>query len=165
MTPILEPLIEALREELKQYGEMLALLDQQQEFVLSRAVDEVLSTVSAVNLQSATVQQARHHREQCQHELAATFQLPCSASFLQIIPALPEDYRPLIQALVHENNELLLRIQRRVRQNHLLLSRCLDLMQRFMNTLFPGLRPTLYTGTGSLLSATIPPTARYEAVG
>ena len=165
MIPHLDTLIEALRDELKQYGEMLALLDQQQEFVLSHAVDEVLSTVSAVNQQSGAVQAARRHREQCQQALAAAFQQPRPAAFAEIIPLLPEDYRPLVQALVDENNELLLRIQRRVRQNHLLLSRCLDLMQRFMNSLFPGLRPTLYTGTGSLLSANLPPTARYEAVG
>jgi len=45
MIDALQTLIEALRDELKQYGEMLALLDQQQELVAGRAADELLHSV------------------------------------------------------------------------------------------------------------------------
>ncbi len=48
-----------------------------------------------------------------------------------------------MQALVQENNELLVRVQQRARQNHLLLLRSLELMQKLINSLFPGSRPGL----------------------
>jgi flagellar biosynthesis/type III secretory pathway chaperone len=87
------------------------------------------------------------------------------APFAVLIPLMPEDYRPLLQALVQENNELLVRVQQRARQNHLLLNRALELMQRFMSSLFPGANPGTYNDTGHVLGATVRPHALYDAVG
>ena len=41
-----------------------------------------------------------------------------------------------VQALVEENNELLIRVQQRARQNHLLLSHAVELMQHLINSDF-----------------------------
>ena len=46
MNDLLHNLIEALREELKQYGEMLAVLEQQQDSVVRRQVDDLLRNIS-----------------------------------------------------------------------------------------------------------------------
>ena len=81
------------------------------------------------------------------------------------IPLLPQEYRPLMHALVDENNQLLLRVQQRARQNHLLLNRSVDLMERFINTLVPGSRAPTYDEAGHLFSATLPSRPIYEAVG
>src|SRR6267143_1842013 len=54
-----ERLIECLRSELQQYGEMLALLDQQQANVVRRVADDLLITAAAIDTQSAAVQKAR----------------------------------------------------------------------------------------------------------
>ncbi|MEW6156415.1 MAG: flagellar protein FlgN [Verrucomicrobiota bacterium] len=161
----IQRLIEALRDELKQYGEMLALLDQQQEQVMARAADELLQTVATVNQQSGVIQQARHDRHECQRDLARFLELEADAPFEAILPHLPEDHRYLVRTLVDENNELLLRVQQRARQNHLLLTRSLELMQRFINTLVPGTRATVYNGDGHLFSPAVPARALYEAVG
>ena len=58
-----------------------------------------------------------------------------------------------MNALVQENNALLTRIQHRARQNHLLLRQSLDLMQRFLTTLFPSHEPRVYNGGGQMPSA------------
>ena len=58
--------------------------------------------------------------------------------FAEIIPQLPEAYRPLIESLVDENNSLLQRVQQRARQNHLVLSRSVELMQDFLNRHYRG---------------------------
>jgi flagellar biosynthesis/type III secretory pathway chaperone len=165
MTQHLERLIQLLREELQQYGEMLALLDQQQEFVITRAADEVLQTVAAIQAQSRTIEQAREHREECRRELSRLLNQPEDLEFKSLLPLLPHSYRPLLEALVQENNELLTRVRQRARQNHLLLSRTVSLMQRFMSTLMPSLNPTVYNGAGNVLAAALPPRSLYEAVG
>jgi hypothetical protein len=165
MKELLSNLIEALREELKQYGEMLALLDQQQQLVMQRLVAEMPDNVNCVNAQAGVIAAARQEREQRQRHLARLLALPESTGFTVLIPLLPPDYRPLVEALVHENNELLVRVQQRARQNHLLLSHCVDLMQQLINSIFPGVSPKTYDGTGRVPAAAVPPRPLYQAVG
>ena len=166
MIPYLQNLIAALREELHEYGEMLARLDEQQELVMKREADGILQSVSTIQDQSATIQRARQIREGRQTELAQKHGLAATENeFSKIIPRLPEDYRPLVDALVQENNALLTRIQSRARQNHLLLRQSLDLMQRFLSTLFPSHEPRVYNGGGQLFPNATPAVTVYEAVG
>ena len=61
---------------------------------------------------------------------------------------MPEAYRPLVSALVEENNQLLARVRQRARQNHILLSRSLELMEKFINSFCACSVPT-YNETGA----------------
>ena len=165
MNELLSNLIEALREELKQYGEMLALLDQQQQLVVQRQVAELPDNVNGVNAQAGVISAARQEREQRQRHLARLLAQPENTSFTILIPLMPSDYRPLVDALVRENNELLVRVQQRARQNHLLLSHCVELMQQLINSVFPGVSPTTYDGSGHIPVGAVPPQPLYQAVG
>ena len=80
MTDALDKLISALREELTHYGEILALLDQQQELVVVRASDDLLRTVASINKQSDVIQSARQHRQSCQREMARLLQRSTEAA-------------------------------------------------------------------------------------
>ncbi|HEY0455548.1 MAG TPA: flagellar export chaperone FlgN [Verrucomicrobiae bacterium] len=137
MTAFLEKLIEALRNELQQYGEMLALLDHQKELVRLRGADEILHSIAAINTQSAMIQIARETREYNQRQLANGLKQPAAATFAQLLPLLPGQYRPLVSALLQENNELLERVRQRAQENQVLLRRSLEMMQRFITTLEP----------------------------
>jgi flagellar biosynthesis/type III secretory pathway chaperone len=165
MNELLQNLIEALREELKQYGEMLALLDRQQQLVILREASDLLQSVAVVDAQAEAIRVARQEREQRRRHLARTLALDEAAGFKELLPRLPADYRPLVQALVQENNELLTRVQKRARQNHLLLSRAIELMQKFINTLLPGATPATYSDAGLALAGNLPPQSLYDAVG
>lgn len=164
MTEYLKPLIEALRDELSQYGEMLALLDQQQETILHRRTADLLETTEAINSQGRLLQTVRRQREDRQRELAAESRPNEQASLGLLSSLAPAEYRPLIDALVRENNQLLLRIQQRVRQNHLLLNRAIELSERLISSLCPG-STTVYNDAGGLRPAVTMATAMYEAVG
>jgi aspartyl/asparaginyl-tRNA synthetase len=137
----LQNLIETLREELKQYGEMLALLDRENELVTLRQPADLLQSVAAINAQAEVLQAIRLEREQRRRHLADTLGLDETASFRELISHLEANCRPLVQALVQENNELLARIQKRARQNHVLLSHAVELMQRLIDSLLPGSAP------------------------
>ena len=63
MTEAIEKLIAALREELKHYGEMLALLDQQQECAINRLADEMFNATTAIQSHAGVIQAARRARE------------------------------------------------------------------------------------------------------
>jgi flagellar biosynthesis/type III secretory pathway chaperone len=165
MNDSLHHLIEALREELKQYGEMLAVLEQQQYSVVQRQAADLLQNVAAVNAQAEAITAVRHEREQHQRNVARKLELDPEASFAVIVPLLPADYRPLVQALVQENNELLVRIHHRTRQNHLLLSHAVELMQQLINAIFPGGGPKTYNNAGRLPANNLPHHSLYESVG
>jgi len=165
MNELLPNLIEALREELKQYGEMLALLDQQQDLVMHRQTNDLLSNVATINEQTGIIAIARREREQRQRHLARQYELPEEAGLVALTPKLPPDYRPLVQALMQENNELLVRVQQRARQNHLLLNHAVELMQQLINSIVPGAQPRTYDDSGHLPAVTLPQHSFYEAAG
>lgn len=165
MDELLNNLIESLREELKHYGELLALLDQQQEMVVLRQAQDLLNTVAAINAQSDAVRAARREREQYQRNLARHLGLPDEAGLAILAPSLPTNYQPLVCALVQENNALLVRVQQRARQNHLLLTHALELMRRFVCSLFPANGATTYNDAGSMLIPGSPARPLYDALG
>lgn len=163
MNELLHNFIESLREELKQFGELLALLDLQQEQVVRRQADDLLATVSAINTQGEAIQAARRERAQRQRELAQVHALSAEARMSDLLPLLPASYRSLVMALVDENNHLLRRVQQRARQNHILLSRAVELMGQFLNSFCAAGLP-VYNQAGTVTHAS-PGSALIEEVG
>jgi flagellar biosynthesis/type III secretory pathway chaperone len=165
MIELIQQLIEALREELQEYGEMLTLLDHQHQFIMVRDAEEVFQSINPIQAQGASIQSARAHREECRRDLARFVLQHDNSGFSVLIPLLPPDYRPLIKALVDENNELLVRVRQRARQNHLLLSRSVELMQGLLDTLLPSRETRVYNGHGNMHTHTIVTRSSYDAVG
>jgi hypothetical protein len=163
MTEPLNNFVESLREELKQFGELLALLDLQRDQVVRRLPDELLATVSAINTQGEAIQGARRERAQRLRELAQSMDLPAGIRPGVLVSQLPQAYRPLVSALIAENNHLLARVRQRARQNHLLLSRAVELMGRFINSICAIGAPT-YTQAGAVAQAA-PGCALYDRIG
>jgi hypothetical protein len=128
-------------------------------------VADLPDNVNSVNAQAGCIAVARQEREQRQRHLARFLELPENSGFKVLIPLLPPDYRPLVDALVQENNELLIRVQQRARQNHLMLSHCVELMQQLINSIFPGVSPTTYDGSGHVPVAAVSTRSLYQAVG
>ena len=116
MNEALQNLIEALREELKQYGEMLALLDRQRQFVRLPQGGDLPPSAAEVEEQAEAIRVARCEREQRFRDMARTFQPVEVNGFDDLIALLPREYRPLLEALVEENKALLQRIQKRARK-------------------------------------------------
>lgn len=164
MTEFVEKLISALREELQQYGEMLARLDDQQELVMRRAAAAVLESVPHVQSQSAILTQVREVRFGAMKAVCNALRLPAETTFKELLPKLPAEYRPLLEALVQENNELLQRIHQRARQNHVLLSRTVESMQQVINSLGIHRPTTVYNDNGAVFSPAPARAAMYEAV-
>jgi hypothetical protein len=165
MTQTLEQLVAALREELQQYGEMLALLDRQQTLVARRTATELLQSVSDINAQTAVLSVARQQREIAQRAVARELELPEDATLVQVIRRIPAPQGALVQVLLDENNTCLLRVKQRAGQNRLLLSRSVELMQRLLNTLLVEAHTPVYNGSGSVALPPVKGAALCNAVG
>lgn len=134
MTQILDQVIEALREELRQLGEMLALLDTQQGCLNRGDAPGLLAASGAMDAQRGVIETARTRRETLQHQLAWTLGRSESQSFQEILPRIPESYRPLLVALVQEINQLIEQVRIRLESNHSQLRRSLELTGQLLNT-------------------------------
>jgi hypothetical protein len=137
MTQDLHGLIASLREELKQYGEMLALLDQQERVAASPSPHASFHATAALQRQAELVLEARRWREIRRRALARDLRQDEDATIFQLMPLLPPQFRPLLQSLVEENNDLFQSVQRAARGNHDLLNRSAQSMARFLDLLFP----------------------------
>lgn len=164
MTQHLHNFIESLREELRHYGELLALLETQQEQVVRRQAEALLLTVQAINSEGEAIEAARQERAQRQRDLAQALNLPAEARVTTLLPLLPAAQRPLLQALVEESHQLLVRVRQRARQNHILLSRSLELMEKFMNSFCGAAVPT-YNESGAMAAPGGVRSGFYEGIG
>ena len=66
----LDKLVGNLREELIQYGELLSLLEQQQEMIVNRSADGLMQNLTSIHAQMAEIAKARSCREQCREDAA-----------------------------------------------------------------------------------------------
>jgi len=166
MNEALNNLIAALREELTQYGELLALMQEQQELIINRSANELLINLHDVNQQVEKIATHREARETARRTLVQAIGGTEDTTFKQMTALLPEEYQPLLDALVEEINQMLQNIQKWVRQNHLLLKRSLDLMQKIMHTIFPtsNAAAQTYGRGGSVNPIAPPPSTLYEGL-
>lgn len=165
ITAVAQQLLDALRRELHEYGAMLALLNQQQDAVVNRAADDVLRSVSAISELTSSMEQARQSREACRCELTRLLVRPQDAKISELAAVLPSKFRSGVTALVSENNQLLVRVRQRARQNHLLLRRSLELMERVLGAVLPGSQPGVYNTKGKMPRAQAPLPPLYDAIG
>jgi len=160
----LDKLVGYLREELIQYGELLSLLEQQQEMIVNRSADGLMQNLTSIHAQMAEIAKARTCREKCREEVAESLGLDSELPIKEIYSSLPAEYQSLIQALVDEVNELLIKANQRLRQNHLLLSRSLEFMQKLIQSLFPTQAGQTYDQSGQIGAAYVPQRTTYETL-
>lgn len=107
-----------MREEMKQYGEMLARFDD-----LNKSKDTVIrhDRSKAVQAQIEVIRAIRRRRREFERQLAGRFGLPNGSTFAQIIELVPPEYCLMIEALREETSALPKRIQQRVSREENLL--------------------------------------------
>lgn len=165
MIATLNSLVNALRHELQEYGEMLARLEAQQECIVRHAADDLLASVGSIQAQTGVLHEARESRRQMQERLAVCLEMPAETDLSDLGRAVPSDYQPLVRALCEENRQLLARVQQCARQNHLLLRHSLDLMCHIMESLLPAGNGPIYDQEGRTAALEVAPCAVYEAIG
>jgi flagellar biosynthesis/type III secretory pathway chaperone len=165
MSEQVEKLIEALRYELRQYGEMLALLDRQQEDVLNSDTTGVLDGLSAISVQTNVLKNARIATAQAKFELCSHIDIDKDSTYKELISHLSTEYQILLNALIDENNWLVNRIDQRAKQNHLLLKRSIEMIQQLIGAIVPGLCSSVYNQNGNTAAVGYSQTSLYSEIG
>jgi hypothetical protein len=132
METALQNMIQALREEIAQYGELLSLLEQQRRLLLGRCAEGLLENLRAIHAQVPLIAAVRKHREECRQDMASVSGQPESVSFHELFALAPAQYRGLLEALADEINDLRARTQQELEQNHRMLRRSIDFLRHVM---------------------------------
>jgi flagellar biosynthesis/type III secretory pathway chaperone len=132
-----EFITECLRNELQEYGALLALFEEQQANLLRRDADQVAALALSIEDQARATHICRERREKCVQDFAVKHGRPAETSLRQLLPHFPAEVQPLLGALITEINHLIHRIRRDARQNQMLLSRAVEAHDEALRTLMP----------------------------
>ncbi len=132
-----EFITECLRNELQEYGALLALFEEQQANLLRRDADQVAALALTIEEQARATHNCRERREQCVLAFAQKQGCPTDATLRQMLPRFPVEVQPLLHALIDEINHLIHRIRRDARQNQMLLSRAVESHDEALRILMP----------------------------
>jgi len=135
LLPLIQNLKEALCGELTEYGEMLALLEQERDSVVTGYVTEVVRSAEALDEQQLVIRSVRHERGMCQSILAGALGRPADTCLNDIVPLLPQPHQFPVTNLAREITEILGRVQNSFQQNHSLLNQSLDKLQSLIQTM------------------------------
>ncbi|MGF1483038.1 MAG: flagellar protein FlgN [Opitutales bacterium] len=145
-----EHLVELLRAELEGYGELLSLLNAQQQGILRREPEAVSAHASDVDEASERASALRSSREAWVRECVVEAGLDAEATVHDWLPFCPRASQPLIEGLVDEINRTLDRSQQRARQNQVLLARAIQTIEQIVRLIQPDVGTRTYTRQGQM---------------
>lgn len=147
-----QELVNVLRAELQEYGGLLNLLDDQQETILNRKSEELMSINKQIELQADANRLLKESRERIVVRLVSDWGSdPAKTRISQLISFFPEAMQPMVQSIADEINELIGKSRRRLEQNRLLLKRLSSITEEMLSFINPDLVPNkTYSAKGAM---------------
>ena len=130
---------------------LMAMLEQQQQLVIERNAEGIQAIAEKIDHESTILEQCKASREGIQKTIAKDLGLANDNDFQKIVPKLPDDYQPLVKALIEENNHSVMRIGRIAKQNHVLLSRSIEMVNSLIRNICPDVTPNIYNQRGGMM--------------
>ncbi len=156
---------ECLRRELAEYGCLLRLFEDQQNFLFTRDANSVLRLSAEIEQQVRYLHESRRSREEMVATFAVTNGQPINATLRSLVPLFPAEVQPLLEALIGEVNVLIHRVRRTSRHNHTLLARTVDTHQQMLRTLQPDSFMQTYAPNGRAALTTTRSVPALQAAG
>lgn len=138
----------ALRTELGEYGGLLNLFEAEQQAILQRDPDGVLTYQSQIEAQLATVRHTRRAREVAVESAVQSAGEDSSRTLRQLLPEFPPPVQPMFDALITEINRLIAQCRRRAQQNQALLARAIEVSEVLLRQLRPEAVTKTYSSRG-----------------
>lgn len=146
-----QELLSVLRTELQEYGGLLNLLDDQQEKILNRESEALMSVNRQIELQADANRLLKETRERIVGLLANEWGAESKSRVSQLISFFPEPMQPLLETLTTDINGLISKSRRRLEQNRLLLKRLSAITEEMLSFISPDLVPNkTYSHCGAM---------------
>jgi hypothetical protein len=145
-----DELAEALRDELAEYGGLLALLDEQRDAIMERGVDALVEVGERVQQQAASAQHYKDVREEICARLARSAGCSQEATERELLSYMPSGARAMFESLVDEGMGVAKSAQKKVERNTLLFARAGDLNEKLLMAMRPHSTSKTYNKRGSV---------------
>ena len=137
LSTLIELLMKSLRDEISQRGELLLLQQGQQELIINRKVPELVASATEMFGLEKKLTESRQASEQAKESMVTKLGLPQETKFEQMISQLPEEYRPVMEALRAEVNVLQQKLEMWLKYNTQFLKRANILIEGIMQNAAP----------------------------
>lgn len=148
-------LIDALRDELQEYGALLHDLKDQQRCLVRRQPEQVLALSETIERQLVAVGRTRQRHLEAIRALVATGNAapPSSPIVLtELLPYFHASVAPMVRALIEEINRLIAQAGRLTHQNQMLLARAVESTRAALQAVQPGDALDTYSPKGKVLT-------------
>lgn len=149
-----DELADALRDELAEYGGLLALLDEQRDAIAKGGVDDILEAGEKVREQARAAEERRALREEVSARIAARTGKNSEASVRELVSAIPPGARMMFESLIDEGAQVVRLSQKKVRRNSLMLARAADLNEKLLMAMRPQSATKTYNKRGGVYMKT-----------
>ncbi len=156
---------DCLRHEIAEYGALYGFYEEQQTRLFKHDAEAVLRLSGDIEVQVRVLHDCRRERETAVSGFANAHGQPTGATIRSLLPLVPADARPLLEALVNEINVLIHRLRRISRHNHMLLARKVELQQQMLRQMLPGTFSQTYSPKGRLSMTVSSPMAALRTTG
>jgi len=146
--PTWSTLADAFREEMKEYGGLLNLLEEQQDVIFQRDPGKLMEKTVAINNEVEVCTMLRNKRKFRSDFFSAEFNLSSDYKIRELILYMPQSLQSMFDALINEVNDLIKRIKHKLSQNNLLLSRASELNNELIALLNPQDTTKMYSNKG-----------------
>jgi flagellar biosynthesis/type III secretory pathway chaperone len=143
-------LADHFRAEAAEYGRLVGLFEEQQKFLFQRDPQSVLLVGRTIQDQSKVLDGLRRRRERAVAGFAEAHGRPAAATLRSLLDLVPEEGRPLCEALIDEINHLVHRVRRHARLNYRLLGSVVACHQELLRRMRPDTFTKTYARDGSV---------------
>ncbi len=160
-----QDIADALRAEVAEGGQLLGLFEEQQRTLFRRQPETVLELGRAIQRQAQALDGCRRDRERAVAAFAAAQGRAQSSTLRSLLDRMPEDARPLLEALIGEVNRIIHRLRRAARLNHQLLTCMVECHQEVLRRVRPDTFTKTYSPTGRVSVAGLRTVPSIQTVG
>jgi len=134
---LIEELTSILRREVEEYGELLAVLVEQQEKIMNRDSTALLEINQKMEVQMEINEGLLIGRHRLITLMVGEPGAGSEPTLSQLIDFLPDAVQPMFQSLAEEINKLIFSARRKMKQNQILLSRLSKVADELVNAISP----------------------------
>ena len=155
-------LIDALRDELQEYGALIQHVKDQQRCLVRRQPEQVLALSQTIETQMLAVGHARERHLEAIRVLVdrgANATQPPPIVLAELLPYVHASVAPMVSALIQEISRLVAQAGRLMHQNQMLLARALESTLAALQAVRPGDVQKTYSPEGKMLTGLTNPSS------
>ena len=149
-----DELADALRDELAEYGGLLATLDEQRDAITGHNVTSLAEINDEIHRQAKSAQHFTSVREEVCARLARAVGCSPDTTERRLLKYMPAEARAMFESLIQESSGVIKNAKKKAERNNVLLAHSEELNEKLLMALRPGTTSKTYNKRGGVRVST-----------